>query len=110
MSPHTTQPRRFPTKPLLAGAVLATALLLWWLLPSGASADTQPSPSAPTASAPTTAAAPTTATPLTTPQAPTVTVADSRPAPVIDEITVEKQEVCSGEENLVSIRAHTVDG
>jgi len=32
------------------------------------------------------------------------------PAPVIDEVTVEKPEVCSGEENLVSVRAHTVNG
>jgi hypothetical protein len=111
MSPHPPPPRRFPTKSLLAGAVLATALLLWWLLPSGASADTPPSPSAPTASAPANPSAATRpAMPLTAPQAPAAPVADSRPAPVIDEITVEKQEVCSGEENLVSIRAHTVDG
>ncbi len=32
------------------------------------------------------------------------------PAPVIDAITVEKPEVCSGEENLVTVRAHTVNG
>jgi len=32
------------------------------------------------------------------------------PDPIIDEIVVEKSEVCQGEENLVSIRAHTVDG
>jgi hypothetical protein len=31
-------------------------------------------------------------------------------APVIDEIAVEKPEICSGEENLVSVRAHTRDG
>jgi len=31
-------------------------------------------------------------------------------APVIDEIQVEKPEVCSGEENLITIRAHTVNG
>jgi hypothetical protein len=31
-------------------------------------------------------------------------------APVIDEITVEKKEVCEGEENLVTIKAHTPDG
>jgi hypothetical protein len=30
--------------------------------------------------------------------------------PVIDSITVEKQEVCEGEENLVTVRAHTPDG
>jgi hypothetical protein len=32
------------------------------------------------------------------------------PAPVIDAITVEKPEVCSGEENLVTVQAHTVNG
>ena len=32
------------------------------------------------------------------------------PVPVIDEVTVEKPEVCSGEENLVTVRAHTVNG
>ncbi|HVE82955.1 MAG TPA: PKD domain-containing protein, partial [Myxococcales bacterium] len=31
-------------------------------------------------------------------------------APVIDEVTVEKKEVCEGEENLVSVKAHTTDG
>lgn len=31
-------------------------------------------------------------------------------APVIDEITVEKKEVCEGEENLVTVRAHTGNG
>ncbi|HYH98272.1 PKD domain-containing protein [Hyalangium sp.] len=31
-------------------------------------------------------------------------------APVIDEITVEKTEVCEGEENLITVRAHTPDG
>ena len=32
------------------------------------------------------------------------------PPPVIDEVLVEKPEVCSGEENLITIRAHTVNG
>ena len=32
------------------------------------------------------------------------------PPPVIDEITVEKPEVCSGEENLITVKAHTVNG
>ncbi|WP_257460005.1 hypothetical protein [Archangium lipolyticum] len=35
----------------------------------------------------------------------------SEPAPpIIDEILVEKPEVCSGEDNLITIRAHTPDG
>src|SRR5262245_12554508 len=32
------------------------------------------------------------------------------PPPVIDEIILEKSEVCEGEENLVRVRAHTVNG
>jgi hypothetical protein len=31
-------------------------------------------------------------------------------APVVDEVTVEKTEVCEGEENLITVRAHTPDG
>ena len=30
--------------------------------------------------------------------------------PVIDEITVEKEVVCEGEENLITVTAHTLDG
>jgi hypothetical protein len=30
--------------------------------------------------------------------------------PIVDEILVEKQEVCSGEDNLITVRAHTPDG
>ncbi|MFP2904334.1 hypothetical protein ACLESD_04530 [Pyxidicoccus sp. 3LFB2] len=32
------------------------------------------------------------------------------PPPIIDAVTVEKQEVCSGEDNLISVRAHSPDG
>ena len=35
---------------------------------------------------------------------------NDEPAPVIDDIVLEKAEVCSGEENLVSTKAHTVNG
>jgi hypothetical protein len=31
-------------------------------------------------------------------------------APIIDSITVEKSEVCEGEENLITIKAHSPDG
>ncbi|WP_199242816.1 hypothetical protein [Vitiosangium sp. GDMCC 1.1324] len=31
-------------------------------------------------------------------------------APIVDEIVVEKPEVCSGEDNLITVRAHTPDG
>ncbi|WP_437728237.1 hypothetical protein [Sorangium sp. So ce861] len=32
------------------------------------------------------------------------------PAPVIDGVEVEKPEVCAGEENLITVRAHTTNG
>lgn len=58
------------------------------------------------------------APPAPAPQTPATTEAPPEPAapkadpaaPVIDEITVEKREVCEGEENLISVRAHTPDG
>jgi hypothetical protein len=31
-------------------------------------------------------------------------------APVVDAVLVEKQEVCSGEDNLITVKAHTPDG
>jgi hypothetical protein len=46
-------------------------------------------------------------TPNATPSSPS---AAAEPAPVIDEIVVEKPEVCEGEENLVTVRAHTTNG
>jgi hypothetical protein len=41
-----------------------------------------------------------------TPVAPKV----DEPPPVIDEIDLEKTEVCAGEENLVTVKAHTING
>src|SRR3954452_21266847 len=58
-----------------------------------------PGASAPAATAPKHAARPTAAAP-------------PRPVtpPVFDSVEVEKEEVCEGEENLVTVRAHTTDG
>ncbi len=37
--------------------------------------------------------------------------AAAEPAPpIVDDIQVEKQEVCSGEDNLITVKAHTPDG
>ncbi len=36
--------------------------------------------------------------------------AEASAAPIIDEVIVEKSEVCEGEENLITVRAHTPDG
>ena len=47
----------------------------------------------------------------TTQSMPALARAPAAPAPpIIDSITVEKDEVCEGEENLVTVRAHTADG
>ena len=43
-------------------------------------------------------------------QSPPQRPAEPPQPPVIDSITVEKDEVCEGEENLVTVRAHTSDG
>ena len=39
---------------------------------------------------------------------PADTAAPAGPPPVIDEIVLEKKEVCAGEENLVTVKAHTI--
>jgi hypothetical protein len=36
--------------------------------------------------------------------------ASADPPPVIDEVVLEKKEVCAGEENLVTVRSHTTNG
>ncbi|HMI85463.1 MAG TPA: hypothetical protein VK550_15310 [Polyangiaceae bacterium] len=43
-------------------------------------------------------------------QAPPRPSRETAAAPVIDAVTVEKDEVCEGEENLVTVQAHTADG
>lgn len=48
-------------------------------------------------------------TPLPDPE-PVAAPERAAPRPVIDEITVEKKEVCEGEENLVTVKAHAGDG
>jgi hypothetical protein len=40
----------------------------------------------------------------------TASAAPPDPPPIIDEILVEKPEVCAGEENLITVRAHTRNG
>jgi hypothetical protein len=47
----------------------------------------------------------TAASPVPAPAAPT-----RISPPVFDQIQIEKEEVCEGEENLVTVRAHTTDG
>src|SRR6266542_6551715 len=39
-----------------------------------------------------------------------ITTGKSATAPIIDSITIEKREVCEGEENLVTVTAHDPGG
>ncbi len=44
------------------------------------------------------------------PSAAPTSSAPPEPPPVIDDIVLEKKEVCAGEENLVTVKAHTTNG
>lgn len=85
--------------------------MLWWMLrdhPEPGSA-TPPRPAPGDSSS-------TTLNERTSPEQPdqppgvTVPAPENNPPPIIDEVILEKQEVCEGEENLVTVRAHTADG
>lgn len=92
---------------------LATlALVVGWLLSGTPEAPRTPAPAPPGPTASSPAVAPATPPSAATP-APTAVAAPTAapvPPPVIDAVTVEKQEVCSGEDNLISVRAHSPDG
>ena len=94
------------------GACVVVALAVWlWPEDTPPAVSTPPPPAMPgpkLAEAPP-APAPQPAPTVETPPAPAEAKADPA-APVIDEITVEKTEVCEGEENLITVRAHTPDG
>ncbi|MBN1205048.1 MAG: PKD domain-containing protein [Myxococcaceae bacterium] len=94
------------------GAAVVVALIVWlWPEDTPPAAPPSPPPAMP---GPTLTEAP----PAPAPQPPPLAEAPPEPppaqadpkAPVIDEVLVEKREVCEGEENLITIRAHTPDG
>lgn len=89
-------------------ALATLVLVAGWFL-SQERPVTSPAPTTEVAQAPEPAPPPPTAEPP--PQVAVDTPGESRvPPPVIDEVTVEKQEVCSGEDNLIGVRAHSPDG
>ncbi|WP_437910521.1 hypothetical protein WME95_22570 [Sorangium sp. So ce327] len=89
--------------------VLAAALwvLVWSVRPAKAPEPVQAAPkaSAPEASPRAGRAASAAAASAAVARAPA-----EDPAPIIDEIEVEKPEVCAGEENLITVRSHTTNG
>jgi hypothetical protein len=97
----------------LAMVVFAVALVLWSLRKTAAAplAAGAPDESATTGqgggggSPPTMFGMAASPTPSAAPSA-----GPSDPPPVIDEIVLEKKEVCAGEENLVTIKSHTTNG
>ncbi|MCY1073464.1 hypothetical protein [Archangium lansingense] len=100
-----------PWRWVLLLALLALGGVVGWLLSQQQSAPEAPASQAQTrtpaaqeeAPSPALAAAP------KSPEAEPPTTAEPAP-PIVDEVLVEKQEVCSGEDNLISVRAHTPDG
>ncbi len=100
---------------LVIGLVLGVALLgLWWGLDRTGHTRVAPVGPPEPLRAPTSALAAgprtTVEKPKTAPPSPPPPALPAPLPPVIDEITVEKPEVCEGEENLVTVRAHTTDG
>ena len=98
-APSRAHARRRAAAALVGGGVLLAAVLSWpreraslsaALAPAASEASASVSPSRFVGAG----------APAATPPAP----------PVIDAIDVEKSEVCAGEENLVSVKAHAVDG
>ncbi|XYH99539.1 hypothetical protein ACMHYB_07195 [Sorangium sp. So ce1128] len=87
-------------------AVLAAALgLMIWSL--RAPRAPEPVRAAPKASAP---EAPPSAKRAASATAASAKASAEDPAPLIDEVEVEKSEVCAGEENLIAVRSHTTNG
>ncbi|HEX5752729.1 MAG TPA: hypothetical protein VFZ09_41375 [Archangium sp.] len=111
MSPTPENRSQRPWRWVLLLALLALGGLVGWLLSRERPAPAAPviqvrtrAPSSPEQeSAPALAAAP------KPPEAEAPAAPEPAP-PIVDEILVEKQEVCSGEDNLITVRAHTPDG
>src|SRR5215470_14150373 len=93
--------------------LVAAALMLIVLVLSFSRGRSPVAPSLPTdgevARSPVSRAAPTVLRPVEQPRPPSTEAGKPLP-PVIDEILVEKEEVCEGEENLITVKAHTQDG
>ncbi len=90
----------------------AAVLVAGWLLTQPLPAARAPAPEAPEAQrvdTPAPAEAPLATLPPA-PQAPAPAPEAAVPPPVIDAVTVEKREVCSGEDNLITVKAHSPDG
>ena len=100
---------RRPTRTWLLLALVALGMVAGWLL----SREQPTAAEAPVTQAQTRAPRPSTdsaASPLApAPDAPQVAGAAEPAPPIVDEVLVEKQEVCSGEDNLITVRAHTPD-
>ncbi len=107
----TSNPRsRRPTRTWLLLALVALGMVAGWLL----SREQPPTPDAPVPQArtraPGSSADSASPAPAPAPGAPQVAAATEPAPPIVDEVLVEKQEVCSGEDNLITVRAHTPDG
>ncbi|XXF79553.1 hypothetical protein P2318_07295 [Myxococcaceae bacterium GXIMD 01537] len=96
---------------LLLGVLALVAALGWWLSrPEASPLAAEVPPDEPSTPA-TAGSLPAPAPPVLARTEPAPERASPAPlSPIVDEVLVEKQEVCSGEENLITVRAHTPDG
>ncbi|OJT25819.1 hypothetical protein BO221_08185 [Archangium sp. Cb G35] len=112
MSPTPENRSQRPWRWVLLLALLALGGVVGWLL-----SREQPAPAAPvtqvrtrTPPSPEQASSPVLAAAPKPPEAADAPATAEPKPPIVDEILVEKQEVCSGEDNLITVRAHTPDG
>lgn len=101
-----------PWRWVLMLALLALGGIVGWLLSRQQPAPEAPAPMAQAARTRAQEGSATDAPPmLAAPKTPESAQPAAEPAPpIVDEVLVEKQEVCSGEDNLITVRAHTPDG
>jgi hypothetical protein len=96
---------------LVIAALVVIALFVSWRQPSnGPTKSTSSDPPEPTARREDPPSAP----PINAPPPTASTIAggpvSADPPPIVDDVILEKTEVCAGEENLVTVKAHTPNG
>lgn len=110
MPSNEASPRPRRRQALLGGVAVGVAALIAWLLLSKSPEKPEAPKAAPDTPQASWSPGPSSPSPAAPPQAPAPQAPPSPNAPIVDEVLVEKKEVCSGEENLIIVHAHTPDG
>lgn len=110
MPSNEASPRPRRRKALLGGVAVGVVALIAWLLLSKSPDKPEAPRAAPDKPQASWSPGPSSPPPTAPPQAPAPQAPPAPNAPIVDEVLVEKKEVCSGEENLIIVHAHTPDG